>query len=229
LLVLTLAVQVVAFANVGPAVAALSSPSQAIPAPAAQNILGSLQLFGSICGLWLAQRPTWDLAPSDKFNSTLGHPGEGPARQAGASMGLKSRAAAPSDRVEQLTRSGRVSKPPVAADAGATLFQPVLPDTAGRWRPRAKPGPKPVGKVKILRLQRVHSLGEAKTDYGQKFVTPYEIDTTGEIGIKAHWDIHDARDGDVLVLKERGKNLVRRPISGASLRPPGQPRILRER
>ena len=127
-------------------------------------------------------------------------------------MVLKSCAAAPSDRVDRPpTRSGRVSKPRVAADAAPTLFQPVLPATAGRWRARAKPGPKPVGKVKILRLQRVHSLGEAKDKYGMRFVTPYEIDTTGEIGIKAHWDIHDARNGDVLVLKERGKDLVGRP------------------
>ena len=84
LLVLTLAVQVVAISNLKPAVAAV--PAQAIQAPSAQNVLAGFQLFVCIGSLRLGQRPTWDLSPSDKFNSTLGYPGEGPVLNAGASM-----------------------------------------------------------------------------------------------------------------------------------------------
>ena len=77
LLVLTLAVQVVAISNLKPAVAAV--PAQAIQAPSAQNVLAGFQLFVCIGSLRLGQRPTWDLSPSDKFNSTLG-----PRRRASA-------------------------------------------------------------------------------------------------------------------------------------------------
>jgi hypothetical protein len=77
-------VQVVAISNLKPAVAAV--PAQAIQAPSAQNVLAGFQLFVCIGSLRLGQRPTWDLSPSDKFNSTLGYPGEGPVLNAGASM-----------------------------------------------------------------------------------------------------------------------------------------------
>ena len=76
--------QVVAISNLKPAVAAV--PAQAIQAPSAQNVLAGFQLFVCIGSLRLGQRPTWDLSPSDKFNSTLGYPGEGPVLNAGASM-----------------------------------------------------------------------------------------------------------------------------------------------
>ena len=79
-------------------------------------------------------------------------------------------------------------------------------------------------------LQRVHTLQKARDDYRGKFVTPYESEATKPIGgIKAEWPTHDARNGDVLVLKEVGSDRVRRPISGANLRLPGQPGIVRER
>jgi hypothetical protein len=129
----------------------------------------------------------------------------------------------------RISSGGRVSKAPEAADVGHQ-WQRARKHLAGRRSARrAAPGPKPRGKEAILRLQRVHSPDEAKDNFGGKFVTPYEIAATAPIGIKAEWTTHEACNGDVLVLKEVGSDRVRRPISGANLRLPGQPGIVRER
>ena len=112
---------------------------------------------------------------------------------------------------------GRVCKAPDAGYRAAEEgFQRALPH-AGRRRAVAKPAPKPRGKetVKetVLRLQRLHTPQSAKDKYGGKFVTPYESEATEPIGgIKAEWPTHDARNGDVLVLKEQGTDRVRRPV-----------------
>jgi hypothetical protein len=99
-----------------------------------------------------------------------------------------------------MTRSGRVVKPPVASDAiAAAAIQSAVPATAGRKRPRRRPGPTPKGAVVERLVRRLHSLAEAKAKYGKKFVTPYE---SAETGIRENWQVLEARRGDVLVLRE---------------------------
>jgi len=142
-------------------------------------------------------------------------------------MGLRSGAAAPSDRscgqMLRCTSSGRVTKAPKAADAG-DQWQRTRTRTAGRRPEPAKPGPNPRGEETVLQIQRVHTLQKARDDFGGKFVTPYESEATEPIGgIKAEWPTHDARNGEVLVLKEHGSVRVRRPTllrdTGASYQP----------
>ncbi len=72
--------------------------------------------------------------------------------------------------------------------------------------------------MKTLELPRMHSLREARATYGGKFVTRYEFDKTGKIGINAQWETHEALHGEVVVLKEEGTDLVRAPSSCAGLR-----------
>ena len=121
LLVLTLAVQVVAISNLKPAVAAV--PAQAIQAPSAQNVLAGFQLFICIGSLRLGQRPTWDLSPSDKFNSTLGYPGEGPVLKAGASNPMNVDVQAVASNYRHLRHLKSLAAP---VSAAIPLYRPYL-------------------------------------------------------------------------------------------------------
>ena len=104
-----------------PAVAAV--PAQAIQAPSAQSALAGFQLLICIGSLRLGQRPTWDLSPSDKFNSTLGYPGEGPVLKAGASNPMSVDVQAVASNYRHLRHLKSLAAP---VSAAIPLYRPYL-------------------------------------------------------------------------------------------------------
>ena len=80
------------------------------------------------------------------------------------------------------------------------MIRRAVPHTAGRRRPKRKPGfAARVVDVVYKFVRRVLSLAAAMGTYDDTFVSPYELQGTG---LRAKWPVIEAGDGEVLVLKE---------------------------
>ena len=80
------------------------------------------------------------------------------------------------------------------------MIQRAVPFTAGRRRPKRKPGHAArVVDVVYKFVRRVLSLAAAMGTYDDTCVSPYELQGTG---LRAKWPVIEAGDGEVLVLKE---------------------------